>query len=59
MIRENLLVDIIPAIPGFQFRKFAGPSDYPAMVDVINSGHVADHIEEIVTVEVLASDSRT
>jgi len=56
MIRENLLVDIIPAIPGFQFRKFAGPSDYPAMVDVINSGHVADHIEEIVTVEVLASD---
>jgi mycothiol synthase len=56
MIRDDLFINNAPAIPGLRFRFFAGPSDYPAIVDAINAGHLVDHIEEIYTLEGLTSD---
>ncbi|MGI9648373.1 MAG: GNAT family N-acetyltransferase [Acidimicrobiia bacterium] len=34
-----------PAIPGLTFRGFAGPSDFPSMVGVIEASKVADRLE--------------
>lgn len=56
MIRVKSEVTVTPQLAGFVFRKFAGPDDYPGMVEVINAAREADHIEEVMTVETIAND---
>jgi ribosomal protein S18 acetylase RimI-like enzyme len=41
----------IAQIPGITFRSFQGPSDYPAMVDVIRRCNEADQLEHVITEE--------
>ncbi|MCL5275682.1 MAG: GNAT family N-acetyltransferase [Chloroflexi bacterium] len=45
-----------PVIPGLAFRSFDSQHDFPAMVEIYNAANVVDHIEEVDTLEGLASD---
>jgi ribosomal protein S18 acetylase RimI-like enzyme len=36
-----------PAIPGLRFRHFAGPTDFPAMVEITNRSAAADGVERV------------
>jgi mycothiol synthase len=56
MIRTQITVADAPAISGLVFRPFAGKSDYPAVVEIINARNVADHIEWVCTLEGLAHE---
>lgn len=40
-----------PSIPGLTFRHFAGESDFPKMIEVLESSRLADGIEEVGTLE--------
>ncbi|MBA2265056.1 MAG: GNAT family N-acetyltransferase [Chloroflexi bacterium] len=40
-----------PAIPGLRFRHFGGKDDLPAMLRVYSAAHIADGIEEVITLE--------
>ena len=56
MIRETVLVQNAPTIPGLVFRPFAGASEYPAMVDIFNACFQADQVDEVYSVEGLTND---
>jgi GNAT superfamily N-acetyltransferase len=45
MHADTIQVTDSPAIPGLNFRRFRGPSDYPAMAAVIEASADADKIE--------------
>jgi len=45
-----------PAIPGLDFRRFRGDVDIAEMVRVANACHDADGVDEVVTVEGMATD---
>jgi mycothiol synthase len=47
---EIMLADA-PAIPGLQFRRFRGDSDYPAMAEVLNASLNADGTQQIYSTE--------
>jgi ribosomal protein S18 acetylase RimI-like enzyme len=55
MIAELIHTPDIPALPGLVFRHFAGVSDYPKMIAVINAAKVPDGIERADTVDDLAN----
>jgi ribosomal protein S18 acetylase RimI-like enzyme len=44
-IHENILLSEAPAIPGLTFRGFAGESDFPKMLAVIEASKHADKVE--------------
>jgi mycothiol synthase len=44
-IHENILLTEAPAIPGLAFRGFAGESDFPKMLAVIEASKLADKVE--------------
>lgn len=44
-----------PELPGLVFRHFRGESDYPGMVEVLQGSKEADQIDEVDTIEALAS----
>lgn len=56
MLRESVLVQNAPAVPGLTFRLFTDEADYPAMVDIFNACDRADEGEEVYTVEGLQND---
>jgi ribosomal protein S18 acetylase RimI-like enzyme len=43
----TILVPGAPAIPGLRFRHFAGPTDFPAMVEIANRSMEADGVERV------------
>lgn len=47
-----------PAIPGLNFRRLRGESDYPALADLINASGVADRIDRSISVEKIARNFR-
>ncbi len=51
---DTLTLAGAPALPGLRFRRFAGPSDYPRMIEVLNASKDADGLEEVDTLEALA-----
>lgn len=46
-----MTVPAAPPIPGLRFRRYAGPSDHPAMLAVYSAAHEADGLEEVTTLE--------
>jgi len=50
----DLFVADAPPIDGLSFRRYAGPVDLPAVVEVINLENRADDVDEVETVEGLA-----
>ena len=46
----------VPELPGFTFRGFQGPSDFPAMAAVIAAANPVDRFERADTAESLAAD---
>jgi len=46
------------AIPGATLRHTLGETDWPRMVEIINAAHVADGLEEVLSVEEKANDLR-
>ena len=51
---NTITIDNAPAVKGLSFRHFAGESDYPKMVKVIEASADADKIERADTVEDVA-----
>lgn len=47
----SITIEDAPAIPGLSFRYFAGESDYPGLVEVLNESKQADGFEEVDTAE--------
>ena len=50
------LVNELPSMPGVAFRPFAGPADYPAMLEVMQACNQADGVEEVTTLQSMAND---
>ncbi len=48
---NTINLDNAPAIKGLSFRHFAGESDYPKMIKVVEASVDADKIERANTVE--------
>ena len=46
------------AIPGVTLRHTLGETDWPRMVEIINTGHVVDGLEEVLSVEEKTNDLR-
>ncbi len=55
MTNDQLAVTDAPAIPDLTFRRFRGPSDYPAMVAAVLASAEADKVERADTVEDVAN----
>jgi len=60
MMRQttDLFVADAPPIAGLSFRRYAGPVDLPAVVEVINLENRADDVDEVETVEGLAEGTK-
>ncbi len=58
MLKELETIDEIklPELPSVRYRKFRGEADYARMVDIANACHVADGVEEVLSVEEKAND---
>jgi mycothiol synthase len=57
MVREIEIPEIrLPEIPGIAYRKFCGEADYARMVEIKNACHLADGVEEVLSVEELANE---
>jgi ribosomal protein S18 acetylase RimI-like enzyme len=55
-IKEPIIVEFAPAIPGLVFRGFRGEEDYPKMLAVLNGCKDADGIERSDTLEELVNN---
>ena len=55
-IKEEIIVENAPDVPGLSFRGFRGEEDYPHMADIINTMKVDDETEWTVTAENIARD---
>jgi mycothiol synthase len=53
---DSVLVPGAPSIPGLTFRYFQGEQDFPRMVAVVDKAAEADGMEEVHTVENMASN---
>lgn len=51
LLHEPVILTDAPAIPGLTFRSFAGESDYPKMLAVIEGSKHADQVERTDTLE--------
>lgn len=58
MVKEFEQVEEIglPEMPGVHCRKFGGEADYARMVEIANACHVADGVEEVLSVAEMAND---
>ncbi len=56
MKNKAIVLGYAPQIPGLQFRGFAGESDYPSMVEILEAATRADQEERAVTLEDLRHD---
>jgi mycothiol synthase len=50
---DTLTLAGAPALPGLRFRRFAGPSDYPHMINILTASKDADGLEDVDTLETL------
>jgi len=50
------LLENAPSIEGLRFRSFAGKSDYPAMVKIIDAASIADQDDQVVTLADIKHD---
>jgi mycothiol synthase len=55
-MNDNILLPDAPQIEGLSFRRFAGESDYPAMVALLNKCSAADGLDHATTLEGLQHD---
>jgi mycothiol synthase len=55
---ETVEIGGAPAIAGLRFRRWRGEVDLPGMLDVYNSAHRADDLEEVATLEQLQINYR-
>lgn len=56
LIENEIEVAEMPAVPGLRFRGFQGETDYPHMVDIINTSRKADQEDWLASVEETATD---
>ena len=56
LLKDELELAEMPAVPGLRFRRFQGESDYPLMVDVLESTREVDEREWVSSVEETAVD---
>jgi len=47
----RIIVPDIPAVPGLSFRRFAGPADYAAMVELLRACNRADQLDSVVDID--------
>ena len=57
-MQDQLILPGAPKIAGLTFRHFRGESDYPAMVELINTCKVEDQLERSTSVEDIALNYR-
>ncbi len=56
MKAEEIIVENTPAIEGLKFRHFAGQSDYPKMLTILEKASEADEDDFAITLEDLEHD---
>lgn len=56
LLKDEIKLAEMPAVPGLRFRRFQGESDYPLMVDVLESTREVDEREWVSSVEETAVD---
>src|SRR5438045_9780122 len=53
-IDDSVAVQGAPAIEGLTFRRFRGDSDFPNMLEVLDSARLADQVDQVSNVEDIA-----